>query len=171
MKKQRIFKLFVNYEKEEAWLNKLAAQGLHCVDYMMGRYTFEKGAPGEYTYRIQLLENVPTQAESRAYLEFLEESGVEHIASHLRWVYLRKKTVDGPFELFSDISSRIAHYRRVVTMFIPIFLANFMFGLRAFHGGYSFSLLNLGAALLLAIPLLAYSRQLFTLSKERKIRE
>src|SRR5690625_1824528 len=103
--KKRVIKFYSNYEKEEAWLNKMAAQGWHCVDYIFGRYTFEKGKPGEYIYRLQLIEHHYTHAKSADYLEFLEETGVEFIASHIRWVYLRKKAEDGPFELFSDKES------------------------------------------------------------------
>lgn len=169
--KQRVYKLFVNYEKEEAWLNQMAAQGLHCVNYVFGRYTFEKGTPGEYIYRLQLLEYAPGHAQSKAYLDFLEDSGVEHFASHVRWVYLRKKAEQGPFELFSDIPSRLAHYRRIVLMFIPIMIANFVFGLRTFHDGQPHNLLNLAAFLLLAYPSIIYSRQIHTLKKESGIRE
>lgn len=173
--KQRVYKFFVNYEKEEAWLNKMSAQGLQCVDYTFGRYTFERGTPGEYVYRLQLLEYVPSHAQNRAYLDFLEDSGVEHFANHVRWVYLRKKAALGPFELFSDIPTRMAHYRRIVLMFIPIAMANFTLGLRAFHDGNPLSkplnFLNLGAFLLLAYPSAIYLRKISFLKKESGIRE
>ena len=51
---------------------------------------FEKGEPGEYIYRIQLLDYPAAHAESAAYLAFLEETGVEVIATWFRWVFLRK---------------------------------------------------------------------------------
>lgn len=53
--KKRVFKFYTNYEKEEAWLNEMAASGWHCIDYLFGRYMFEKGEPGAYIYRIQPL--------------------------------------------------------------------------------------------------------------------
>ncbi len=56
-----------------------------------GRYLFEKGSPGAYVYRIELLQYMPGHPEGAAYLEFLAESGIEVVASSLRWVYLRKK--------------------------------------------------------------------------------
>ena len=58
-----IMKLFMDYEKEEKWLNDMSAKGLQLVHYSFPRYTFEEGEPGEYTYRIQLLENIPSHLE------------------------------------------------------------------------------------------------------------
>ena len=54
-----------------------------------------------------MLENHPDSPESRKYLEFLEEAGIERVGSYMRWVYLRKKAADGPFDLFSDYESRM----------------------------------------------------------------
>src|SRR5690606_15366944 len=100
--KKTVIKFYSNFEKEEQWLNRMAAQGWHCTDYALGRYVFEKGEPGEYIYRLQLLDYPAAHAESAAYLAFLEETGVEVIATWFRWVFLRKKAADGPFEIFSD---------------------------------------------------------------------
>ncbi len=169
--KKRVFRFYANYEKEEAWLNEMAASGWHCVDYLFGRYLFEKGEPGAYIYRIQLLEYYTNHAESVTYLEFLEDAGVEVIASHLRWVYLRKKTADGPFELFSDKESRIAHYKRIIYMLLPLALFNFLFGTGLLGRVRPINSLNLGAALLLAVPIISYFKRLQTLEKENQIRE
>lgn len=104
------------YEKEEKWLNEMSAKGMQLVDVSFGiRYVFEEGISGEYIYRLELLENLPSNVESIAYLRFLEETGVEHVASYLRWVYLRKKASDGSFEIYSDIDSKIKHYKRICT--------------------------------------------------------
>ncbi|HBN95837.1 MAG TPA: hypothetical protein DDZ66_06020 [Firmicutes bacterium] len=169
--KKRVFKFYSNYEKEEAWLNEMAASGWHCVDYLFGRYTFEKGEPGEYIYRIQLLEYYTNHAESVTYLGFLEDTGVEVIASHIRWVYLRKKAIEGPFELFSDRESRIAHYRRIITMLLPLAIVNFLFGSGLLGNPKPVNLFNLGVALLLAVPIISYYKRVQALEKESQIRE
>jgi len=39
-------------------------------------------------FLIELLENQATHAESGAYIRFLEDNGVECVASHMRWIYL-----------------------------------------------------------------------------------
>ncbi|WP_239443060.1 DUF2812 domain-containing protein [Gordonibacter sp. An230] len=41
------------------------------------RYVFEECEPGAYEYRLELLENMACAAESRRYLGFLEEMGIE----------------------------------------------------------------------------------------------
>lgn len=169
--KERVYKFYSNYEKEEAWLNKMAAAGWHCTDYIFGRYTFEQGKPGEYVYRIQLLEHAPTHIESEAYLEFLEEAGIEMVATHLRWIYLRKKAKDGPFELFSDKDSRITHYNRIIVMLLPIALFNLLFGLGLAGHFRPMNSLNLTAATVLAFPIISYYRRVSDLKKEGKISE
>ncbi len=116
--KHVIHKIFYNYEKEERWLNGLSAKGLALVDYCWIRYVFEDSQPGEYIYRIQLLENLASHPESRKYIAFAESTGAECIATYLRWVYFRKRAADGPFELHSDIGSKIRHYKLVRAFWI-----------------------------------------------------
>ncbi|MEN1968634.1 DUF2812 domain-containing protein [Lentibacillus sp. N15] len=106
-------KLFTDYEKEEKWLNDMADKGLHLVHYSFFTYTFETGKPGEYQYRIQLLKYPPSHLESQTYISFMEENNVEFVDSYIRWVYFRKKTAEGPFEIYSDNASRIKHYHRI----------------------------------------------------------
>jgi len=101
------------YEKEEKWLNEMASKGMMLTDVGFCRYVFEEGTPGEYIYRLELLNHLPSHAESVAYIKFFEETGVEYVSSILCWVYFRKKAEDGFFEIYSDIDSRIKHYKRV----------------------------------------------------------
>lgn len=110
-----VYKLFSigAFEKEEKWLNEMSAKGMQLVSVGFCRYEFEQGTPGKYVYRLELLDSLPSSAESVAYIKFIEETGVEHIASYIRWVYLRKKATDGPLELYSEISSKIKHYKRI----------------------------------------------------------
>ena len=103
-----------DFEKEEKWLNEMSAKGMQLVGVGIFKYIFEEGNPGEYFYRIELLEELPTHAESMAYIRFMEDTGAEHIASILRWVYFRKKADMQAFDLFSDIDSRINHLKKVM---------------------------------------------------------
>ena len=108
-----IRKLFYNYEKEEKWLNEMAAKGFALTDYTWCRYVFADCQPGEYIYRLELLEYPPTHAVSQKYIRFMEENGVEHISSYIRWVFFRKKAADGVFDIYSDAESKIKHYQKV----------------------------------------------------------
>ncbi len=105
-----------DFEKEEKWLNVMAAKGLALVAVGFTKYTFEERTPGEYNIRLELLEFLPSHPESEHYIEFLEETGAEYLGSVLRWVYFRKKTDNGDFNLFSDNSSRIKHLNRLLLL-------------------------------------------------------
>jgi hypothetical protein len=104
------------FEKEEKWLNEMSAIGLQLCAVGFCTYHFEEGTPGEYVYRLEMLENWPTHAKSMQYIRFLEDTGIEHVGSLLRWVYFRKKTGGDTFDLFSDISSRITHFNRMLLL-------------------------------------------------------
>ena len=58
----------------------------------------------------------------------MAENGVERVASWIRWVYFRKRASDGPFDIYSDIGSRIAHYKRIAMLWLPIMLCEIMLG-------------------------------------------
>ena len=111
-----------DFEKEEKWLNEMSAAGLQLCGVGFCTYHFEEGAVGEYTYRLEMLDNWPTHAKSVQYIQFVEETGAEHIGSIYRWVYFRKKTKTqgDTFEIYSDIDSRISHLNRML-LFVGIF--------------------------------------------------
>lgn len=106
-----------DFDKEEAWLNKMAGIGLQLTGVSFPfRFEFEDGTPGEYAVRLELLDHWPSHPESAQYIRFVEDTGAEHIGSIMRWVYFRKKTDAGGFDLFSDIDSRIRHLNRILTL-------------------------------------------------------
>lgn len=102
------------FEKEEQWLNEMAAKGLALVGVGYCRYDFEPCEPGEYTFKLEMLDNPPSHPESQTYIRFIEETGAEQIGSMLRWVYFRKKADGQPFDLFSDNESRVKHLNRIL---------------------------------------------------------
>lgn len=118
-----VWKPYVDYEKEEAWLNRMAGEGWELRRYTWMRYEFEQGVPGRYTYRLQLMADTTRSKKGRAYLAFMRDAGVEVVSAYNSWVYFRKKTADGPFDVFSDLDSRIAHHRRIAGMFSAVFAA------------------------------------------------
>jgi hypothetical protein len=113
-----IRKLFVDYEKEEAWLNEKAASGLALVKYSWWKYTFEECEKGEYLYRLEDLEHSAKNAKGKAYLQSVADAGIELIQNSQGWAYFRKKAADGPFDLFSDLESKITHYRRIQGVYV-----------------------------------------------------
>ncbi len=113
-----------NFDREEEWLNHMAAQGLALVAVGFCRYTFEECLPGEYAVRLELMEQLPESAEGQQYLRFIEETGAEYLGAIARWAYFRKRTERGGFDLFSDLDSRLAHLKRILVLFIPFIFLN-----------------------------------------------
>jgi hypothetical protein len=119
-----IRKAYFNYENEEKWLNEMVAKGMALTNYSWCRYVFEDCPPGEYIYRLELLEKRPSHPESINYIHFLEEHGIEHVASYFNWVFFRRKASDGPFDIYSDIDSKIKHYGRINALIMPLAILN-----------------------------------------------
>lgn len=127
-----------DFDKEEEWLSQMAANGLGLCSVGFCRYEFEACAPGEYQYRLELLDHMTSHVESEQYLSFLEETGVKHVGTFGRWVFLRKKKDEGPFDLFSDNASRITHLNRI------LLLIGIAGGVNAFSGFSNVTLLLQG---------------------------
>ena len=116
-----------NFDKEENWLNEMAAKGLALTSVSFCRYVFEDCTPGEYTVRLQFLNHWSRHPESEAYSAFVEETGAEYIGSVNRWVYFRKKTEEDTFELF-DHATMIEHLSSLQVLFGILFFVNFYNG-------------------------------------------
>lgn len=113
-----------DFEKEEAWLNDMAAKGKALVSARYITYEFEDSQPGEYTIRLEMLDNLPSSPESQQYISFVESTGAEMVGKVLRWVYFRKKTAEGGFELHSDYAGRIKHLKGIITLLAVLVFVN-----------------------------------------------
>lgn len=130
-----------NFDKEEQWLNEMAAKGLCLISVGFCKYEFEDCLPGEYQICMQLLEKSVKDAESQQYLAFLEQAGAQHIGTFTRWVYFRRRATDGQFALFSDYPSRVKYLTGVLRYIALITGLNLLIGLQ-----------NVGFALFLRNP-------------------
>ena len=135
-----------DFEKEEEWLNEMAMSGwvLEGVDWCT--YHFVRSDPGEYSVRLEM------HPYDEAYLSFMKETGAEYVGRMMMWIYFRKKTADGPFDLFSDIDSRISHLDKIGKMLAAVGGANLLIGIVN-----AFSPARLGWINLLCATLLMYS--------------
>ena len=109
----------LGFDKEEKWLNEMAAKGLALVGVSFCRYEFEECTPGAYTYRLELLEENIRHPESQQYIHFVEDMGARHVGTYARWVYFAMPVAEGPFELHSDNGSKIKHLNRILGLLIP----------------------------------------------------
>lgn len=116
--KHTIWKYFTNREKEEIWLNNMSMTGLALTGFFLFRYTFNDSDPGEYIYRVELLDKPPRGLEGQKYIKFMEENGAEHISSRSGWVYFRKRADEGQFIMHTTIDSKLAQCRSISTFWL-----------------------------------------------------
>lgn len=144
-----------DYEKEEEWLNLMSAKGLALAAVGFCRYEFEDCTPGEYQVRMVFLESRCSYPEHAKYIEFIEDTGAEHLGTFGRWAYFRRKTAEGDFQLFSDHASHIKYLTRIILFIALLGSMNLYFGCynlflysRWNHPMSLFGVLNLLIALL-----------------------
>lgn len=132
------------FEKEELWLNTMAQSGWVLDGVEFCKYHFVSCEPGEYTVRLEM------HAQDDDYINFMQETGAEYVGRMVQWIYFRKKTVDGAFDLFSDLDSRISHLDRIGKMLLALGGANLAIGLaNTFNPVISLGWINLLCATLL----------------------
>lgn len=113
------FKFTYDKDEEQEWLNDYCRQGWAMTGFFMGVVTFAPCRPGEFIYQIDLLPGKGIWADKyEDYVIFMHEMGVEVLQRWGRWVYLRRRAEDGPFEVYTDLESQIELYRRIRRMFL-----------------------------------------------------
>jgi len=113
------WKFTFDKDEEQDWLSDYAQQGWAMVSFCVGMYTFVPCQPGEYIYQVDLVPGKGLRADNyEDYVIFMNEIGVEVLQRWGRWVYLRKRAEDGPFEVYTDTASKIELYRRIRAMFL-----------------------------------------------------
>ena len=155
-----------DFDKEEEWLNTMAASGWTLYKVGLCMYYFERTEPDEYTVRLEMHDR------DDAYISFLEETGAEYIGRVMKWIYFRRKSELGSFELFSDIDSRIAHLGRIAALLRVLGCVNIMLGV--FNSiGYNSRIawLNLVVGCLLMYGLGRITGKKDSLERERNLRE
>ncbi|QHI71165.1 DUF2812 domain-containing protein [Aminipila terrae] len=109
------FKLYLDKDEEENWLNEMAKRGFAFNNFFLGIYSFEPCKPGEYNYQIDLLDN--WHGDKSDFSCFMEDSGVEVVSQWYRWIFIRKKASEGAFQMYTDGESKIAQYTRIRNFF------------------------------------------------------
>ena len=112
-----------DFDKEERWLNTMAQQGWVLDRLGFCRYEFVRCEPGEYIVRLEMREH------DEGYLSFMADTGAEYVGRMVKWIYFRRKAEFGPFDIFSDLDSRLAHLKKISWMLRFVGLANLLIGL------------------------------------------
>lgn len=167
-----------DFDKEEKWLNEMAAKGLALVSTGFCKYEFEDSLPGEYKVCLQLLDKMPNHPESQKYIAFMEETGAEHVGSFTRWVFFRKKASEGDFQLFSDNESKVKYITSMLSFVALIVGLNLYIGLYNLfvvfflHSTFNYiGLLNFAIALIGLPGVIKLWKKRNQLKKERQLFE
>lgn len=119
MKKLR---LFIDYEKEEKWLNAMATKGW-ALKSALFTYTFRKTPPEDTTIRVdfRLFKHEKDYAD---YIALFEDSGWQHIAGYksIGIHYFKKTREQANEDIFSDAASKAERYKRASQMWLMFFI-------------------------------------------------
>lgn len=167
------------FDEEEAWLNEMAQKGKALVNVGLGVYEFEDCEPGEYTVRLEMLENWPCSPKAQDYISFVEETGAEMVGRITKWVYFRKKTADGAFELHGNYAARIRHLRSIIALLVPLMvintgcgISNLCIGINVPSGmNFVCGCMNLAVSVLLAVGLYKLNEKKKQMEKEAQLFE
>lgn len=109
------FKFTFDKNKVVPWLNDMSAKGWAATRQIGPFFFFDQCTPDEYRYEADVSDR-PFRV-SEAYRALLGDFKIDVVNVWGPWVLLRKKAVDGPFELYTDVPSRIAQHSRILRFF------------------------------------------------------
>ena len=118
------FRLMLDKDKETRWLDQMADEGYALKSFFAGLYTFKPCKKGEWQYQIDIGKGF--FSVNNEYAQFMEEMGVEIVQAWGPWVILRRPRTEGEFQLYSDVDSRIEHYKKILLMFKMVTLIEFL---------------------------------------------
>ena len=98
-------------ERLERQFNRLSAEGWQLEGTGWLSFRYRRGAPNEYRSRVQYLYE-SRDGQKDDYVRGLAELGVELVMDIGSFLILRRRNDGTPFELFSDLDSRITSEKR-----------------------------------------------------------
>ncbi|WP_413303666.1 DUF2812 domain-containing protein [Bacillus sp. 1P10SD] len=124
----RKFKFFLDFEKEEKWLNDMAAEGYELVGRSMG-YRFRSVRTEKVNIKIDY-RTFKKRTDFADYEALFEDCGWKHLAGTKSSgvQYFKKAREDASEDIFSDVDSKAGRYKRLselylslATLYLPIF--------------------------------------------------
>lgn len=114
----RKFKFFIDYDKEEKWLNSMAKRGYELKKVSFG-YKFSSSTPQECNIKIDCRE-FKNKKDFVDYCTLFEDSGWKHICGnkYSGTQYFKKVDANGYDDIFSDRMSKSERYKRLSNMWM-----------------------------------------------------
>ena len=113
MKKVWRYYNIAEYEQEEQWINEMAKEGWQLTAIGWCRYIFRRSTPGEYIYKLDVVERTASDEVKESYFNFLTECGIRVVGEFKDWIYLQKKAADGPFDMKDDTYAKLRTVNKV----------------------------------------------------------
>lgn len=127
----RKFRIFTDFDKEEAWLTAMAKRGL-LVSSGGPFYGFTKSAPSDTIVRVDYVATMSDAAFSD-YVTLFADAGWTHVAGSRKSgaQYFATQSADADTDIFSDAASRAERSKRAMRGFgatlIPLAVVAFIF--------------------------------------------
>lgn len=123
------FRLFIDFDKEEQWLNEMARGGFQLENVSLG-YSFRPSPPEDSRFRIDH-RVFNTQSEFVNYCTLFEDSGWKHIAGtrNTGVQYFKRLSERSAEDIFSDELSKAERYKRVSRFWLFFAVGMFFFSL------------------------------------------
>ncbi len=117
----RKFRCFMNYDKEEKWLNDMAKKGYGLKNADCFGYEFYSTKPENATIRIDY-RNFNSKKTFVDYCMLFQDSGWQHIvgSKFSGTQYFKKTDENGEDDIFSDVISKAGKYKRLSNMYITM---------------------------------------------------
>jgi hypothetical protein len=116
------------YDKEEKWLNEMAAQGKALVSVGFCNTFLRIRSRESIRLKLNSLTTWPPPLEAILY-PFSGGNWGGTYRVHFRWIYVRKKASNGALDLYSDIGSKIRYMKRLQTFFISLTIFELFIGI------------------------------------------
>ena len=110
------FRVYVDKDKEEKFLNNLSKKGYCFKKYFLFFYTFEKCESNEYTFKIDIIRD-KNYEQKQEFFSLLNETGIELVQTWGVWAFFKKR---GEFEIYSDVKGKIDQYTKIRNLFLLV---------------------------------------------------
>lgn len=120
------FRIFFDIEKETRWLNNLSKQGYRFVDKKCFNYYFKKCEPNEFIYQIER-RKLFSSKKNKDYIDFISSLNINIVSTQWGWFYFEKENDGNEFNIYSDVPSKISHYKNlIITLLLIGFVSSFI---------------------------------------------
>lgn len=112
------FWTIAEYEQEEQWINEMARDGWALTAVGFCRYIFRRTRPGEFIYKLDMVERTTQDEVKENYFNFLTECGIRVVGEYKDWIYLQKRAAEGPFDMKNDTYAKLRRVNKIYSFAI-----------------------------------------------------